>query len=174
MGGVSRNVHGVELIIQAQSLLRNETPPVYSIIVGKGINRQEKEYFNELVTSLNIDDRVFFLGQLPHWEAITVLQQGDLAIVVEFDGPTHKFFEYLRFGLVPIMWKDMTHHSQVAGDSAVYFDDLDPSYVADAVRVVLEDLETYRQEARERAEQTTFDPVSAHAPLFAALEKWLA
>jgi glycosyltransferase involved in cell wall biosynthesis len=173
-GEVSRNVQGVELIIQTQALLCNELLPVYTFIIGKGVNQDERVYFEKLVAHLNIGDRVFFLGQLPRWEVMAILPQCDLTILVAFDGPTHKIFEYLMSGLVPIMWQDMAHHIKVIGDGAVYFDDLNSSSVAEAVRLVLRNLGQYKREARERAERTTLDPVTAHAPFFEALDRWLA
>ena len=70
--------YGINYLIEAASLINQQIPNWELWIGGEGT---EKDHLKNLVKQLNIDDKVRFLGYIPHFKVPEVLDQLDVFIV---------------------------------------------------------------------------------------------
>lgn len=79
VGSLEQMYKGADVLLRAIALLRRESFPVRSVIIGDGRHRAELE---RLATTLGVTDSVEFMGQLPAGSAIQEqLDRADLFIM---------------------------------------------------------------------------------------------
>jgi glycosyltransferase involved in cell wall biosynthesis len=71
---------GIEILIRAAGLMHNAGTPFVLLIAGTGFPAYEKRT-RALVTELNLDDRVLFLGLVTGREKISLYQAADLFVL---------------------------------------------------------------------------------------------
>ncbi|HUV06628.1 MAG TPA: glycosyltransferase, partial [Spirochaetia bacterium] len=68
-------IKGLDLNIRAISHLKDRFPDLYYLIIGEG---EERDALELLVKDLHLEDRVEFLGELPHHEAMEYMSCCDI------------------------------------------------------------------------------------------------
>ncbi|MBS1875391.1 MAG: glycosyltransferase family 4 protein [Acidobacteria bacterium] len=97
------------------------------------------DILGRLIVQLGIEQRVTFLGTIPHEQVQLVLSQADVQVFPSFaESFGLPLLEAMVVGC-PLVAADLPYAREVAGESAVYFPVSDPELLADAVIRVLED-----------------------------------
>ena len=144
IGGLLHN-RGVEQLIESAQYLREAVV----VIIGDGLLRQSLE---EKVKDMRLEDRVRFVGWIPHEELLTYAASADVGVE-----PTrstclsfryalgNKTFEYLMAGL-PIAVSDQPQRRQIVEKYGVgeVFDEEDPRSIAQAIDRIVSDEDRYR------------------------------
>jgi len=150
VGGLLHN-RGVEQLIESAQYLRK----AMVVIIGDGLLRQSLE---EKVEKMRLEDRVRFVGWIPHRELLTYAASADVGVE-----PTqgtclsyryalgNKTFEYLMAGL-PIAVSDQPQRRRIVEKYKVgeVFNEKAPKSIAQAIDRIVSDEERYR-EMRQRA-----------------------
>ena len=66
---------GIDLNIKAIAKLKQKYPNIIYLIIGKG---KEKKKLKELVSKLNLQDRVIFIGEVPHYKVMEYMAFCDI------------------------------------------------------------------------------------------------
>ena len=139
--------HRVDLLIHAVASLGR---PVQLALVGDG---HERDSCRRLADELGVQDRVAFIGSVPHDEVPRWLVHSDVGVLPASNhyGNPMKLYEYLAAGL-PVVAPDLPQVRDIVdGDVAVLFrpDGLEP--LRDALATVVEEHDLRRRMAAEAA-----------------------
>ena len=86
-----------EISCKAITLIIAEIPEVEIIIAGDG---SQRSYLYEMVNSYNIQDRVRFIGKIPHKEMHKYLSLADVYVSTSFsDGASNSLLEAMSCGI---------------------------------------------------------------------------
>ncbi|MEU4196999.1 glycosyltransferase family 4 protein [Kribbella sp. NPDC026611] len=149
-GGVTR-ARGVETAIQALP----ELPGVHLAVVCVPTVEMRPVYeLQALAEKLDVDDRVHYLDPVPPDDVVPFLEQADIGLIPILRFPSHemalpnKVFEYIFAGL-PIVTSDMPSLQEFVRQTGIgeVFEAENPTDLAAAVTRVLEDRDTYRENA---------------------------
>jgi glycosyltransferase involved in cell wall biosynthesis len=152
IGGLVHN-RGLEQLIESAQYLREAEV----VIMGDGLLRHSLE---EKVRKMHVEDKVRFMGWIPHKELLTYAGSADVGVEpTQSNCLNHRYalgnktFEYLMAGL-PIAVSDHPHRRQIVERYGVgeVFDEKDPRSIAQAIDSIVSDEERYR-EMRHRARQ---------------------
>lgn len=150
---------GVEVLIEAMKYL----PDKKLLLAGEG---KEMHKLKEKVKKLDLEDRIKFLGYIPHREIPFFLAKSQFGILPnikeetsEFTSPL-KLFEYMALGLpiiasnIPVFREILIH-----GESAWFFESGNPYSLAEAIKFLSENpqiAEKIASKAKEQAKDYTF------------------
>lgn len=139
--GVLSPNRGLQNMVLALNLLRNEFPDLVFLLVGEGPGRKELE---ALVNELKLQNRVYFVGRVPYSEVPAYVRTANLAILpfpdIEWWAVSSpiKLMEYLAAG-IPIIATDIEAHRWVVNNTggAILAENDQPESIAKAVRLSL-------------------------------------
>jgi len=137
-GSLTLNKDGVNILIESFKRLIQKYPEINLVLIGKGDTIEEENIIKELVVNLNIEKKVFFLGQMARMEIPSYLNNAKIlalarpkSIVADAGFPS-KLTEYLATGVpvvvtkvgeIPIYLKDKENAFLSEPDSAEEFAD---------------------------------------------------
>jgi len=110
--GILSPNRGIQNVIRALDLLRDEFPDLIFLIVGDGPGRSE---FEDLVRTLKLTKKVQFVGRVPYSDIANYVRCADLAVLpfpdIEWWAVSSpiKLMEYLAVG-IPIVATDIEAH----------------------------------------------------------------
>lgn len=114
--GLLNRYQGVDLLLEAVSLLRERRSPVRFLVMG-----YPEERYRELARSLGVDDMVTFSGRIDYDRAALYLSAGDLAVSPKLSTSeaNGKLFNYMACGL-PTLVFDTPVNREILGDDGIY------------------------------------------------------
>ena len=139
--GVLSPNRGLQNVVRALDILRNELPDLVFLLVGDGPGRSELE---ELVRNLKLTEHVRFFGKVPYANIPPYLRSADLAILPfpnikwwAVSSPL-KLMEYLAVG-IPVIATDIDAHRWVVNQTggAVLANNDQPESLAESIRYAL-------------------------------------
>lgn len=144
---------GLEECIQAVAML----PKTFKLVlIGDG---RLKGYLEELVNHLQLEDRVFFFGQVPSEQLLWYTCQADVGLVVykntslnNYYSTPNKIFEYLLAG-IPTVASDHPGKRLVAEEGTGVCVEETPEGIKDGILDVVAQMEMYRERCREKRSQ---------------------
>jgi glycosyltransferase involved in cell wall biosynthesis len=148
--GLFNRYQGVDLLLDAISLVKAEAPDVRFLLMGF----PEKEYQRK-AREMGIDDIITFTGRVDYDRAPLFLSAGDLAVspklaLTEANG---KLFNYMACGLPTVVFDNQINR-EILGDDGIYVEHGNTSSFADSVISALHDNErliSLSEQLRERA-----------------------
>src|SRR5665647_438166 len=103
-GSLTLNKDGVNILIESFKRLIQKYPEINLVVIGKGDTIEEENIIKKLVVNLNIEEKVFFLGQIARIEIPAYLNNAKIlalarpkSIVADAGFPS-KLTEYLATG----------------------------------------------------------------------------
>jgi glycosyltransferase involved in cell wall biosynthesis len=128
--------YGVQTLIRAAFLLKEEIPQLEVKVLGAGEYRQTLE---ELAKSLDVEDRVHFTGWVPFEEMLSLLTKAHLCIVALLPQKQPqmpvKLFEYLCLGKPTVTTALPAVKAYLDDNSVMYYE---PDDEHDLARCILE------------------------------------
>jgi len=133
--------HGLETAIRSMSFLRSRISNVQLQIVGGGayFGGEYMERITKLVTSLNVEECVWFRGSLRIEDIPTIIEQVDIGVIpnnksvfAETNVP-NRVFEYLWMGKPVVMSRTQGVLNYFDDSSIMYFEPENPEDMARAV-----------------------------------------
>lgn len=136
---------GIEECVLAISTLPNEYK---LILIGSGILEKE---IREISKTNRVDDRVFFVGQVPSDELLYFTRQADIGLVMykntsrnNYLSTPNKIYEYLLAG-IPIVSSDHPGKSSIIQKNNIGVCVKEkPDHIAEGIRSIGEKLEHYK------------------------------
>jgi glycosyltransferase involved in cell wall biosynthesis len=130
---------GVEVLVQAAAMLRDQSFEVNCIFAGTG-DADYAARMQELVTELQLDDRVFFVGHVAGPLKISLYQAADLfALPTSQENFGFVFPEALASGTPIITTKGVDIWGELQGGGAASIVDRTPGAFASEIRAILTD-----------------------------------
>lgn len=150
---------GIEVLIKAMKYLPEEK----LIIAGEG---RELENLKKLVKELNLEEKIKFLGYIPHKEIPCYLSKSKIGILANIKENISRFtsplrlFEYMALGL-PILATDLPVFKEILihGENAWLVKPGDPVALAEGIKFLLENpeiAENLASKAKKMANNYTF------------------
>ena len=135
--GLFNRYQGVDLLLDAISLVKAEEPAVRFLLMGF----PDKEYQRK-AAEMGIDDIITFTGRVDYDRAPLFLSAGDLAVspklaLTEANG---KLFNYMACGLPTVVF-DNHINREILGDDGIYVEHGNTSLMAEAILSTLHDSE---------------------------------
>ena len=121
--GTINHHQGIDLAVQAFSLIREEAPKAELHIYGEGPDRQ---LVSDLIVSLGLQDRVFLFDMVPMVQAADVMAEADLGVIPKRrdsfgdEAFSTKSLEFMALG-VPILIANTTIDEYYFDSSLVAF-----------------------------------------------------
>jgi glycosyltransferase involved in cell wall biosynthesis len=150
--------YGIELMVQAIGLLRDELPGLRALILGGG---DAVDSVRELISSLGLEDRVQLPGRfLPYEEALAAVREADAGVVPNLPSQLNdltlsgKLLDYALLGVPAIVAELEGQAAHFSPDEVTFFTAGDAASLAQAIRSVAanpQEAELKAQRARERA-----------------------
>lgn len=140
VGGTDRRKN-LDALLKAHSILVKRGNDVNLVVVGgqHGVSPtlQEKK---EVVTSLGVEDRVFFHGIVTSTDTLACLYKGARVVVCPSYQETfgNVVLEAMASG-VPLVASNAPSIPEIAGDAAIYFDPYDIEELAEKIENILND-----------------------------------
>ncbi len=139
--GVLSPNRGLQNVVRALNILKNEYPDLIFLLVGDGPGRNELE---KLVIKLNLSKYVRFVGKVPHRVVPAYVRRADLAILpipaIEWWAVSSpiKLMEYLAAG-IPVIATDIEAHRWVVNQTGgvVLVKNDQPVFLAESIRYAL-------------------------------------
>jgi glycosyltransferase involved in cell wall biosynthesis len=165
---------GVDVAIRALSLVsQNRADLVKLLVVGTG---PQKSKLDQLITDLNLTDRVSFLGELDHWKIRELYSSADLFILSSWN-------EGLPFALLEAMSCECISVTSPVGDIPRVIEDGRNGFLVNAIRPeefaekinMIRSMERHGAESiREQAKRTVvekFDLATSATRMLEAVER---
>jgi glycosyltransferase involved in cell wall biosynthesis len=135
--------HPVDLLLEAFAHVSRECGEVRLLLVGSG---EDLELLRGQATQLGLDDRVIFIGYVPHDLALRYLKMADLSVDPVRDDPVArarsplKIFESLAVG-TPVVTGDVGDRRNILGDgtAGLLVDPGDSQALAEGIMELLRD-----------------------------------
>jgi glycosyltransferase involved in cell wall biosynthesis len=147
--------YGVDLMLHACALVRDEIPGLRLTIYGSG---EKEDALLALHSELGLDGVIDFGGHRPHAEIPALISRADVGIVanrpdvhIDMAYPT-KLFEFVQMGIPVISTRTEVLEGRF-GDDALIFCDATAESIADAIRWTACNREEARVKARRAREQ---------------------
>jgi glycosyltransferase involved in cell wall biosynthesis len=127
-GSITIIKDGVDILIKSFSKIAPVYPQVSLVILGKGDTIEEEIIVRGLVDSLNLNDRIFFLGQLPRIEVPPFMLHAKMLVLsrpksmIADAGFPSKLTEYLASGRPIVVTK--------VGEIEVYLKDNETAFLS--------------------------------------------
>lgn len=138
--GIFSPFRGIQEVIRAISILKNDFPDILFVLLGKGEAQTE---FKSLVDELELNEHVLIHSPIEFKKVPKFINSADCGILPfpnrewwNTSGPL-KLNEYLAIGK-PVVLTDIAAHKAVVDKEpfAFYSDDEDPMNLADAIKLV--------------------------------------
>lgn len=146
--GTIEDRYGQDTIIEAARIVRESSPNVRFVLLGKGSMAEE---IARRIESQKLSDVVSFEGWVSNERLNDILATADVGVVAQKASPyshlvhTYKMFDYWMFGL-PVLASRLHATAELYDDSVIeYFEPGDPVALAEAVRRLQGDPERRRQ-----------------------------
>ncbi len=148
---------GVDYLLRALRLLRDERDDFHAILIGTG---PAWEGLRQMVTTLGLEDCVELTGFVSEERLWRVLNSAEICVDPDPANPFNdrstmiKMTEYMALGK-PVVCFDLTEHRRTAGDAARYIADNDIARFAQTLAELFDDPDqraVMSQIARQRAE----------------------
>jgi glycosyltransferase involved in cell wall biosynthesis len=127
-GSLTLSKDGVNILVESFTRISEKHPEVRLVLIGKGDTIEEETYIRELVESLDITGKVFFLGQLSRNEIPRYMNHSKIlalarpeSMVADAGFPS-KLTEYLATG-VPVVVTEV-------GEIPVYLKDRENAFLS--------------------------------------------
>lgn len=148
--GLFNRYQGVDLLLDAISLVKAEAPDVRFLLMGF----PNKEYLRK-AREMGIDGIITFTGRVDYDRAPYLLSAGDLAVSpklaqTEANG---KLFNYMACGLPTVVFDNQINR-EILGEDGIYVEHGNTALLADSIVSTLHDSElttTLPEQLRERA-----------------------
>lgn len=135
--GLLERPRGLEVAIRALNQVRIRCSGVRLVIVGSGTHKQE---FEQLASSLHLQDHVIFTGWLDYRQAIAVINDSDIGIVPHHATESwnstipNKLFDYMSM-IKPVIVSNARPAARIVSEErcGVVFKDRDPDSLARAI-----------------------------------------
>lgn len=128
-GTLTLTKDGVDILIKSFALIAEKYLDLMLVLIGKAETTNQKIIIKELISRLNLDNRVFLLGQLPRTEIAAYMNNAQIlalarptSIVADAGFPS-KLTEYLATGVPVVVTR--------VGDIPVYLKDSENSFIAE-------------------------------------------
>lgn len=115
--------YGQDTMLEAMALLKSELPELRLHILGRG---SYVEAFKVMIQKMKLEDRVNFLGWVPHEEMLRQLRMADIGIVAQKSSSysnlvhTNKMYEYIALGK-PVLASRLKSVAAYFGEEALYY-----------------------------------------------------
>lgn len=132
---------GLDILIKATKIVKDQVPSFHLVLVGGGSNEEE---LRQLVRDLELDDKVTFAGYVPHEQLPSYVSASDICMIPHLKNPhtdntiPHKLFQYMLKSK-PIVASDCNPLQRIIQDTGtgmVYRSD-DPSDLASTISGLL-------------------------------------
>ncbi len=135
--GLFNRYQGVDLLLDAISLVKTEAPDVRFLLMGF----PDKEYLRK-AAEMGIDNIITFTGRVDYDRAPFFLSAGDLAVSpklaqTEANG---KLFNYMACGLPTVVFDNRVNR-EILGDDGIYVEHGNAALLADAIISTLQNKE---------------------------------
>ncbi len=128
-GTLTLTKDGVDILIKSFAQIADKYLDIMLVLIGKGDTANQEIIIKELISRLHLENRVFFLGQLPRTEIGVYMKNAQIlalarptSIVADAGFPS-KLTEYLATG-VPVVVTGV-------GDIPLYLKDNENSFIAE-------------------------------------------
>jgi len=170
--GTLEPYQGIELLVRAFDLVRNEVPDVHLIVVGG--SAKQIEHYVGLARELGLEASTLFTGRVSPNAAQAISAQADLLVSPRTEGTNtpSKIYHHLASG-IPLVATDIESHTQVLDASVAFLVRPDPDALARGLVAGLTD-EVARSEKISAAKQlyeTKYSKRSYVEKMRAVLEK---
>lgn len=150
--GVMARQDGVDYLLRALHQLVDQLNrrDFFCVIIGKGSTLQE---LKSLTTELNLEDKVWFTGFIPHMDLLRYLSTADICIDPDPSNPFNnrctmiKMMEYMTMGK-PIVAFDLPEHRVTADGAALYVRPNDELDFARKIATLMDDSELRKEMGR--------------------------
>ncbi len=161
---------GLELLMEALALLKNEAPLFNLKIVGS-LSPAEENYFIHMVRTHQLEGRIALTGWMPYEDLGSQLSGSAIGLILNtptpnnlYGGPANKLFNYMAKSLM-IISVDLPETSRIIKTSGigVVLDDRSPQTLASVLEKALRDEDwrmSFRRSSAKAAEQFSWDKES--------------
>jgi glycosyltransferase involved in cell wall biosynthesis len=116
-------------LVQAFAIVSQKNPSAKLVLSGS--DKGNKKYIEELVSKLNLSEKVLFVGFISDEEVFALYKNAIALVMPTLLGPTNMpLLEAHALGC-PVLCSNLQGHQKQMGDKAIYFDPLNPSDIAD-------------------------------------------
>lgn len=147
--GLTGKRRGIDVVIRAIELVKEQIPEINFIVVGSG---REDEEIKNLTRQLGVDEQVFFAGWVPSREINSYIQASHVGISPIRRNPHHdttlanKITQYLALGK-PILVSDCPAQAGIVEsyNCGLIFRDGDAENLAERILFLYRERENYKQ-----------------------------
>jgi glycosyltransferase involved in cell wall biosynthesis len=130
-------------LLLAVQYLRDKHNLIFPVVLVGG-NKGNQQYIKQLVTELDLDKQVHFLGFVPQEDLISLYRNAFALTFVTFFGPDNlPPLEAFALGC-PVVYSDVSGAREQLGNAALIVDPKNPEQIALAIKSLWEDI-TLRQ-----------------------------
>ena len=141
-------------LLNAFSIYLKEFPNYKLVFTGS--DKGTLSYVLQIATQLNIQESVSYLGFVSTEEMNTLYQNATSLVMPSFMGPTNMPpLEAMELGC-PVICSDIAGHREELGDAAIYFNPLDSTNMAKAMRDISMNRDLYLRRIKDQAGKTAF------------------
>ena len=116
-------------LVQAFAIVSQKNPNVKLVLSGS--DKGNKKYIEELVSQLNLSEKVLFVGFISDEEVFALYKNAIALVMPTLLGPTNMpLLEAHALGC-PVLCSNLSGHQRQMGDKATYFNPIDPSDIAE-------------------------------------------
>ena len=116
-------------LVQAFALVSQKNPDVKLVLSGS--DKGNKKYIEQLVSKLNLSEKVLFVGFISDEEVFALYKNAIALVMPTLLGPTNMpLLEAHALGC-PVLCSNLPGHQKQMGNKATYFDPINPSDIAE-------------------------------------------
>ncbi|OAS20526.1 glycosyltransferase family 4 protein [Paenibacillus oryzisoli] len=127
------------VLLTAMSIFINKYPELDLHLCLTGSLLNQEAYFNEIISQMNLQDRVLHLGYVTEHEVSVIMENASFLIFPSlFEGFGIPVAEALSMG-TPVICSQNTSLPEVGGDAVLYFDPRKPEEIAEVMKNIVTD-----------------------------------
>ncbi|MFM1999350.1 MAG: hypothetical protein RL204_1297 [Bacteroidota bacterium] len=115
-------------------------------LVLSGSDKGNRRYIEELVASLNLSDKVLFVGFISDEEVHALYRNAKALVMPTLLGPTNMPLLEAHVLGCPVLCSNLKGHIQQMGNKAIYFDPIDPADIANKMSSAIPRHKPYQDE----------------------------
>lgn len=164
--GTFERYQGVDLLLECAKIINNQYPEAIFVLVGGKPNQIEE--YQEIATSMQLEDSVRFMGTLPIEEANVYIKMADILVSPRIEGTSVplKIYTYLRAGK-PIVATNLIAHSLVLNqETAMLVDPTKEAFAEGLMKLIRdENLRNYMGDQSQKLAEEKYNEANYLAKL---------